>query len=76
MLSVIKDVNSYYLKNELWSGAINTFDVIAENNKLQDLMFLLEELFPEPIGITAINDFLWFDAEVIYAELDIEIDGE
>ena len=76
MLSVIKDVSCFYLKDELWSGALDTLEVITENGKLQELMCLLDELFPEPICITAVNDFLWFDSEVIYEELNIDIDGE
>ena len=73
MISIIKDVN-FYLRDELWSGALNTFDVIVENNKSQELMYLLEELYPEPVEITTINDLLWFDNDFIYKQLDIKVD--
>ena len=73
MLDVIKDV-TYCLESELWSGALRTMKVIQENNKYQDLIFLLEDLFPEPVDITVINDLLWFDTEFVYKELNIEVD--
>lgn len=73
MLSVIKDVN-YCLESELWSGALQTMKVIHENNKYQDLLDFLEDLFPEPVDITTINDLLWFDTDFIYKQLNIEAD--
>ena len=74
MLSIIKDINDFELKNELWSGALDRLEVIVENDKLQDLMYLLEELYPEPVDITTINDLLWFDDEFIYEQLNITAD--
>ena len=71
MLSIIKDVNEYELKNELWSGALDTLGTIIENDKMQDLMYLLQELYPEPVDITTINDLLWFDDDFIYEQLEI-----
>jgi len=72
MLSIVKEVNDYNLKNELWSGALDTFNTITENDKLQDLIFLLEELYPEPVDITTINDLLWFDDDFLFEQLGIE----
>ena len=74
MLSIIKEVNNWYLEDELWSGAVETMKVIIENDKSQELMYLLEELYPEPVDITTINDLLWFDTDFIYEQLDIEMD--
>ena len=74
MLNIIKDINEYELKGELWSGAIDTLDVIIENGKLQDLIFLLQELYQEPVNITTINDLLWFEDDFIYEQLHIVVD--
>ena len=74
MLSIIKGISDYELKNELWSGAVDTMNTIIENNKTDDLMCLLEELFFEPIDITTINDFLWFEDDFIFEELNIKTD--
>ena len=71
MLSIIKDISDFELKGELWSGALDTVGTVIENDKLPDLMCLLEEMYPEPVGITTINDLLWFDDEFIFEQLGI-----
>lgn len=35
-------------------------------------MALLEETFPDGCPETELNDFLWFDDEFIFSDLDIE----
>jgi len=76
MLEIVKEVNYYELKNELWSGALDTLNTIIENDKFDDLMFLLEELYPEPVEITTLNDLLWFEPEYIYEQLNIQSDDD
>ena len=76
MLSIIKDINWFELKDELWSGALDTLGTITDNGKLQDLMSLLEDMYPEPVSITTINDLLWFDDEFVFDQLGIEIDED
>jgi len=76
MLSIIKGISDYELKDELWSGALDTLDTIIENDKLQELGFLLEEIYPYPVEITAINDLLWFDDEIIFEQLNIKADDK
>ena len=71
MLEVIQELRIWDLKNELWSGALHTLDTIIQNDKLHELMDLLEDLFPEPVSLTTVNDLLWFDPEFIYEELKI-----
>jgi len=73
-MTITKEVRSWELKNELWSGGLHTFDKIAENCKVPDLIELLEELYPDGAGITTINDLLWFEADYIYEQLNIETD--
>jgi len=76
MLSIIKDISDYELKSELWSGALDTLQTVIENDKLYDLMDLLEELYPEPVDITTINDLLWFDEDFVFEQLGIETNDE
>ena len=65
------------LKNNSWSGAINTINTIEEHNKENALMELLEELFFETIpDETQINDFLWFDSDYIFETLGIKTEEE
>jgi hypothetical protein len=76
MLSIVKGISSFELKDELWSGALDTLKTITENDKLQDLMSLLEELYPEPVEITTINDLLWFEDDYIFKQLDMKMADE
>jgi len=71
MLSIVKEINTWELKNELWSGALETLEIIIQAGKVQDLMCLLEEMYPEPVGITTINDLLWFDNDFLMEQLNI-----
>jgi len=73
VLSIIKYIYDFELKDELWSGALDILKVIMENDKLSDLMNLLQELYPEPVEITTINDLLWFEDNFIYERLGIEM---
>lgn len=55
-----------------WSGAIDTKQVIIDNNKEADFEYLIEELYPEGIEETQLNDILWFDADWVYRQLNIK----
>lgn len=54
-----------------WSGAVSTYEAIVEENKLDDLDFLLEELYPEGISESHLNDILWFESDWVFAKLGI-----
>ena len=43
--------------------AIETWDKIKDNNKIDTLDFMLEDMYPEGIGETELNDLLRFDSE-------------
>jgi len=73
MLSIVREISDFELKGELWCGALDTLGTVTENDKLQELMDLLEELYPEPVDITTINDLLWFDEDFILEQLNIAI---
>lgn len=61
------------LLENCWSGAVQTLQTIIENGKESELMQLLEELTytDDGIGLTELNDFLWFDSDYIFECLDI-----
>lgn len=56
---------------EPWSGAVDTYERIYNEGKLDDLEFLLSDLYPEGIEETQLNDILWFDSEWVYECLGI-----
>ena len=61
---------------EPWSGAVDTYNRIYNEDKLNELESLLEDLYPEGIEETQLNDILWFDSEWVYECLGISEDEE
>ena len=65
------------LKENSWSGAVNTLRRIEEANKEEELMNFLEDIFYENIPtVTEVNDVLWFEPEMIYESLGITEEDE
>ena len=67
MLKVMCDFSDY----SPWSGAVETYNRIEEEGKIDNLEMLLEECYPEGITMTQINDILWFDSEWVLENLVI-----
>lgn len=65
------------LKNNSWSGALDTLNDIEEADKEDELMYLLEEVvFAEKTPTeTEVNDFLWFERDYIYESLGLDENG-
>ena len=63
------------LMSQCWSGAVDTLNRIYDKNMEDDFMDLLNEIFETPT-MTDINDYLWFNADHIYASLGISEDDE
>ena len=61
---------------EAWSGAVETQNRIIEENKEQEFDSLIEELYPDGIDETQLNDILWFEEDWIYEMLWIEEEQE
>lgn len=59
-----------------WSGAVSTYDRIYNEDKLDLLESVLEDLYPDGIDETALNDLLWFDEETVFEWLDIKDEEE
>jgi len=56
---------------EAWSGAVYTLDRIREEGKCEELEYMLEELYPNGLTETQLNDLLWFEREWLYESLGI-----
>ena len=55
---------------EGWSGANDTIEVIEKAGKVDEFDNLIEELYPDGLSETSLNDLLRFDYEWIYETLD------
>ena len=55
-----------------WSGAKDTLNKLIELDKCDELEFILDDLYPDGLSDTQLNDILWFDDEWVYEILGIE----
>ena len=46
---------------DAWSGAVDTKETIINEGKDKDFDYLIEELYPDGITDTQLNDLLWFE---------------
>ena len=58
-----------------WSGAVDTLNTISNEGKEDDLMELLDELYPDGVDEIELNDFLAFEDDYIFQNLDIDLGG-
>lgn len=69
MITIKSEISLYDFK--AWQGGKDTLDNIIEANKIEMLEDLLNECFEE-LTDTQLNDFLWFDDQWLYEQLDME----
>ena len=61
---------------EAWSGAVDTLDRVREAGKCDELESILEDLYPDGMSETELNDLLWFEPETVFKWLGIEEEEE
>ena len=62
---------------EPWSGAVNTYERLERNDKLNDLEGLLPEIFGrDDIEETELNDLLWFEPDTVYEMVGLKTESE
>ena len=66
------DLNSF----QAWSGAKETLERIQREGKCTELENVLEELYPDGMTETELNDLLWFDSESVYEWLGIRSESQ
>lgn len=73
-ITIQKELDFYDLLEECWSGAINTLEVIENNNKEEEFIDLLSGM--NMSTLTEINDFIWFNDTYIFDCLGIDTEEE
>ena len=58
---------------EFWSGAKDNAKQLTYQ-EMEELEFMLEDIFPDGCSDTQLNDLFWFDFNVICEWLGLEID--
>ena len=59
-----------------WSGAVDTKETILEHDKEEDFECLIDDLYPDGLTDTQLNDILWFDSEWVFECLGIKEEEE
>lgn len=59
-----------------WSGAVDTFEKIREEDKMDELDAFIEETYPDGLTDTELNDLLWFESEYVFDNLGIDYDKD
>ena len=69
----MKITSEMSLRNfKAWAGGKVTLNKLIELDKCDDLEFILDDLYPDGLSDTQLNDILWFEDEWIYETLGIE----
>ena len=68
-MKVVSEVSLWNFEG--WSGAEETIKIIIENDRVEEFEQLIEELFPEGIDETHLNDLLRFEDGWIFEMLGI-----
>lgn len=55
-----------------WSGAKDTKETIINEGKTEEFNQLINDLYPEGIEETQLNDIMWHDTDWVYEMLGIE----
>lgn len=50
---------------EAWQGGASTLEWLEDIGKVDEVQGFIDELFPDGLSETELNDLLWFDVEAI-----------
>ena len=75
-MKVFDEMDWYDIYSTAWSGAKDTVERIEDEGKGNEFVSLIEEVYPEGIDRTALNDILWFDDEWVFESLGIKDEEE
>ena len=68
--------NQYLVSFDAWSGAIETKNTIVNAGLADDFECLIDDLFPDGLSDTQLNDILRFESEWIFEQLGIKEEEE
>ena len=71
-LKIISGLYDY----EPWSGAVDTWKKIVDADMVDALDYYLEDIYPDGLTKTELNDILWFDGEEVLRDLGIAEETE
>lgn len=63
------------IQNNTWGNATNTLEEVQNHGKENDLMELLDIVYPDGVDEVELNDFLGYEDAYIFQNLDIDLGG-
>ena len=66
------DLNTF----KAWSGAVDTLDRIRREGKVEALESVLEELYPDGMDETELNDLLWFEPDAVFEWVGLRTESQ
>ena len=54
-----------------WAGALDTQEKIISAGKAEEFDLLINEVYPDGIDVTHLNDILWFNRDGLFEILEI-----
>lgn len=66
--------NNSILSFDAWAGATSTKDDIVEAGLVDEFDALIEDIYPDGITETQLNDILWHDSDWVYETLGMEVE--
>lgn len=75
-MKVLAEMDWYDIYRTAWSGARDTVERIEDEGKGDEFVSLIEKLYPDGIGRTALNYIMGFDSDWIFETLGISEEEE
>lgn len=63
--------NTTLVNFNAWSGAVETKERIINEGKADEFDNLIDEIYPDGLSETALNDLLWFEDDWLFEMLGI-----
>lgn len=76
MLKVVDEYDFDTLYNNSWGQAVSVLNEIDEHDKSEELMDFLEDLYPDGVDGTELNDLISYDWEWLYKNIGMPMDEE
>ena len=67
----VKLIADLYSDYKPWSGAVELWNEIVDNDLVDALDFMLEDIYPEGLTMTQLNDLLWFEPDFVREQLGL-----
>lgn len=69
-MTVKCEMDADALRERLWSGGADTLQDLS-NAEIETVLCILEDVFPDSMSLTDLNDFFWFERDTIAEWLGI-----